>query len=58
MLCSMQCRLTGVSHQGEVGDKFRSLVRDDKFRSLVRDDKFRTRVEKINGGVSYQEAVG
>ena len=49
MLCSMQCRLTGVSHQGEVGDKFRSLVRDDKFR---------TRVEKINGGVSYQEAVG
>ena len=44
---AVQCRLAGVSQQGEVGDKFRSMVRDDKFR---------IRVERMDGGVCVVQA--
>ena len=44
---AVQCRLAGVCHQGEVGDKFRSMVRDDKFR---------VRVERMDGGVCVVQA--
>ena len=44
---AVQCKLGGVSQQGEMGEKFRSMVRDDKFR---------IRVERIDGGVCVVQA--
>jgi len=44
---AVQCKLGGVSQQGEMGEKFRSMVRDDKFR---------IRVERLDGGVCVVQA--